>query len=391
MKVPLLDLKAQFASIEADVRAAVDRVLRSQRFILGPEVEQLERQVAERTGVAAAVGVSSGTDALLCALMAAEVGPQDEVIVPTFSFFATVGVVARLGATPVLVDVDPVTYNADPEAVARAVTPRTRAIVVVHLFGQCADMDPVLDVARRHGLTVIEDAAQALGATYQGRPAGSLGDYGCFSFFPSKNLGAYGDAGMIVTRDEQNGARCRQLRQHGARPKYHHPLLGGNFRIDALQAAVLNAKLPYLAGWSAARWANAARYDRLLAGSNVRTPTVAPYNESVYHQYVVRVAGRDDVRAALSERGIGTEVYYPEPLHLQPCLASLGYAEGDLPVAETVCREVLALPIYPELTPEQLDYVAEQVRAVTMHGPAPCDLGDGGGPRVMAGISREEP
>ncbi len=361
MNVPILDLKAQFATIEADVRAAIDRVLRSQQFILGPEVERLEKQIADRTGTAEAVGVSSGTDALLCALMAAGIRPQDEVIVPAFSFFATVGVVARLGAVPVFVDIDPVTFNADPGAIARAVTRRTRAIIVVHLFGQCADMDPVLDVARRHKLVVIEDAAQALGATYRGRPAGSLGDYGCFSFFPSKNLGAYGDAGMIVTRDRENGQRCRLLRQHGARPKYHHPLLGGNFRIDAMQAAILNAKLPHLAAWTAARRRNAETYDRLLAGTGVRTPTIASDNESVYHQYVIRVPERDGVRAALSERGIGTEIYYPEPLHLQPCLAHLGCGEGDFPESERASAEVVAIPIYPELTPEMLEYVAQQL------------------------------
>jgi len=386
MNVPILDLKAQFATIEADVRAAVDRVLQSQRFILGPEVEELEKQIAGLTGTAEAVGVSSGTDALLCALMAAEIGPEDEVIVPAFSFFATVGVVARLGAVPVFVDIDPVTFNADPDAIARAVTHRTRAILVVHLFGQCADMDPVLDVARRHKLVVIEDAAQALGAKYRGKPAGSLGDYGCFSFFPSKNLGAYGDAGMIVTRDGDKGRRCRLLRQHGAKPKYHHPLLGGNFRIDAMQAAILNAKLPHLAAWTAARRRNAETYDRLLAGSSVRTPTIAPNNESVYHQYVIRVSERDGVRTALSERGVGTEIYYPEPLHLQPCLAYLGYGEGDLPVAETASREVLALPIYPELTDDMLRYVAEQVRAATRDIAAPSEPA-----LALAGASQDVP
>lgn len=359
MKVPLLDLAAQFVTIEDDVRAAIDRVLADQRFILGPEVERLERQIAGLTGASQAIGVSSGTDALLCALMAVGVQPGDEVILPPFSFFATVGVVERLGAVPIFVDIDPATYNIDPRGVASAVGRRTAAIIAVHLFGQCADMDPINALARRHGRTVVEDAAQAIGAWYKGRPAGTLGDVGCFSFFPSKNLGAYGDGGMIVTRDDALGERCRLLRQHGASPKYHHPVLGGNFRLDAIQAAILNAKFPHLDTWSEARRRNAARYDRLLAGSPVQTPVIASHNESVFNQYVVRVPDRDRVQQALKDRGVATEVYYPEPLHMQPCLKRHGYREGDFPHAEAASREVLALPIYPELTESMQAHVAD--------------------------------
>ena len=308
-----------------------------------------------RTELLITVGVSEG----LYLAMTAMLDPGDEVIVPAFSFFATVGCVIRQSAVPVFADIDPVTFNVTPQAVAEAVTPRTRAVIVVHLFGQCADMDPILETARRHDLVVIEDAAQSLGARYKGRPAGSLGDLGCFSFFPSKNLGACGDAGMIVTNDEELALRCRLIRQHGASPKYHHSLLGGNFRLDALQAAVLNAKMPHLAAWNEARARNASHYDDLLAGTGVQRPAVAPYNQSVFHQYVVRVANRDEVRARMQDRGVATEVYYPEPLNNQPCVGSLGRDAGGCPEAGAASRQVLALPVYPELTRDMRTYVAD--------------------------------
>jgi dTDP-4-amino-4,6-dideoxygalactose transaminase len=376
MRVPMLDLAAQLETIEPDVRQAIDRVLESQRFILGPEVERLERRIARRIGVPHAIGVSSGSDALLCSLMAAGVAPGDEVIVTPFSFFATVGCIVRMSAIPVFADIDSETYNLDPEAVADAVSPRTRAVIVVHLFGQCADMDPIVETARQHGLVVIEDAAQALGARYRGRPAGSLGDLGCFSFFPSKNLGAYGDAGMVVTGDERLAERCRLMRGHGASPKYHHPILGGNFRLDAIQAAVLNAKLPYLADWNAARARHAARYNELFQGSPLRMPVTPSYGEPVFHQYVVRVPSRDAVRERLRDRGVATEVYYPEPLHTQPALASFGYGPGDCPRAEAAAKEVLALPIYPELTADMQTYVAKcLLEAIESCSPAPAATG----------------
>ncbi len=361
MKIPFLALKSQFEKIEPDIRAAIDRVLNSQRFIMGPEVEKLEESIANITETRSAIGVSSGSDALLCSLMAADIEPGDEVIVTSFSFFATAGCIVRMFATPVFVDIDPVTYNVDPQAIADAITEKTKAIVVVHLFGQCADMDPINEIAARHGLIVVEDAAQSLCSKYKEQLAGSLGDVGCFSFFPSKNLGACGDGGMIVSRNRELGEKCRLIRQHGSSPKYHHPVLGGNFRLDAMQAAILNAKLPYLKEWNSARCRNAEIYNELFAGTDVQVPQIADYNETVFHQYVVRVKNRDQVRNRLQKAGVPTEVYYPEPLHLQPCLAYLGYKQGDLPVSEQAAAEVLALPIYPELTEEVQTYIAQQL------------------------------
>lgn len=361
MKVPLLDLQAQFRTIEQPLRQAIDEVLTTQRFILGPPVEGLEREIADYVGARHAIGVSSGTDALLCSLMAAGIGSGDEVITSTFTFFATAGSIARTGARPVFVDIRPDTYNLDPAAVERAITPRTRAIIPVHLFGQCADMDPIMELARRHDLLVVEDAAQSIGARHHGRAAGTMGHLGCFSFFPSKNLGGFGDGGMIVTNDDDLADRCRLLRVHGSRPKYWHHVIGGNFRLDALQAAVLRVKLRYLDGWHEARRRHAALYDSLFAGSGVGTPVVADGNISVFNQYVIRVAQRDSLREWLASRGVGSEVYYPVPLHLQPCFAALGGREGDCPVAEAAAREVLALPVYPELTDEQIRYVASCV------------------------------
>jgi dTDP-4-amino-4,6-dideoxygalactose transaminase len=355
MPVPLLDLQGQYGPLRDELLAAVARVCDSQRFIGGPEVEGLEREIATYLGVQHAVGLSSGTDALLVALMALGVGPGDEVITPTFSFFATAGCVSRVGATPVLVDIDPLTYNMDPAAAAAAITPRTRAIIPVHLYGQCAEMDPVLENAARRGIAVIEDAAQAIGATYKGRAAGSMGRVGCFSFFPSKNLGAFGDAGLLTTNDAALAHEVRLLRNHGAEPKYFHKRIGGNFRLDALQAAVLRVKLPHLDRWTALRRANADRYDAMFAdaGVAVTVPFRAPGRDHIFNQYVIRVPRRDAVRARLEALGIGTEVYYPVPFHLQECFTPLGYKAGDFPAAEAAAAETLALPIYGELTEAQ--------------------------------------
>lgn len=371
MRVPLLDLQAQFRPIRDDVIAAVTRVCDSQRFVMGAEVEALEAELAGRLGVRHAIGVSSGTDALLVALMALGIGPGDEVVTSTYSFFATAGSVARVGARPVLVDIEPDTFNIDTDAVAAALTPRTKAIMPVHLFGQCADMDPLLEVAQRSGIAVIEDAAQAIGAAYRGRPAGSMGTVGCFSFFPSKNLGAFGDAGLVTTQDDDLAARVRLLRTHGADRQYHHRVIGGNFRLDALQAAVLRVKAPHLRAWTDGRQRNAGRYRELVASAGltdrVLLPVEAANRVHVYNQFVVRVPGRDRVREAMEARGVATAVYYPVPFHLQECFAYLGHREGDLPCAEDAAASSLALPIYGELSDDQLQYVvtslAESVRA----------------------------
>ena len=371
MQVPLLDLQAQFAPIRDEVLAAIVRVCDSQRFVLGAEVERFEHEMATLVGVRHAIGVSSGTDALLVALMALGIGPGDEVVTTTYSFFATAGSIARVGATPVLVDIDPDTFNISTEAVADALTPRTRAIMPVHLFGQCADMAPILAAAERAGVPVIEDAAQAIGACYQGRSAGALGALGCFSFFPSKNLGAFGDAGLVTTNDDELARRVRLLRTHGAERQYYHRLIGGNFRIDALQAAVLRAKAPHLAAWTAARQRNAERYRTLLAAAGlsdlVKPPAMAAGCTHVYNQFVVRVPRRDEVRALLQARGIGTAVYYPVPFHLQECFAYLGYREGAFPRAEAAATSSLAMPIYGELSDAQLQYVARTLGEAVGH------------------------
>jgi len=354
--VPLLDLRAQNEPLRDEILAAIARVVDSQRFIGGPEVEAFEREMAADIGVAHAIGLSSGTDALLVALMALGIGPGDEVITPTFSFFATAGCVARVGASPKLVDIDPATCNVDPAAALDAITPRTRAIIPVHLYGQCAEMDPLLDAAGRQGIPIIEDAAQAIGATYKGRQAGSMGSVGCFSFFPSKNLGAFGDAGMLTTNDERLAQEIRLLRNHGAEPKYFHKRIGGNFRLDAMQAAILRVKRPHLNRWTDARRRNAERYDRLFAEANldgVTLPARSDERRHIFNQYVIRVANRDAVRAALDAKGIGTEVYYSVPFHLQECFAPLGYRAGDFPNAEAAAADVLAIPIYGELTEAQ--------------------------------------
>ena len=364
MPVPLLDLHAQYAAIRPEIDAAIQRVLDTQHFILGPEVQALEKEVAEYSQCAYDIGVSSGSDALLAALMALEIGPGDEVITTPYSFFATAGAVVRLGARPVFVDIDPQTYNIDPVGIERALTPRTRALLPVHLYGQMADMEPILEIARDRGLYVIEDAAQAIGAEYHGRRAGSLGHIGCLSFFPSKNLGAYGDAGMIVTNDAQLAERLYLLRAHGAKPKYYHRLVGGNFRLDALQAAILRAKFKHLDEWTAARQRNAENYRRLFAAAgldDLRLPLDAGYGRHIYNQFVINLAERDALIAHLKERQIGCEVYYPLPLHLQDCFADLGYRRGDFPASEAAALHSLAIPVYPELSAARQEIVVDAI------------------------------
>lgn len=370
MKVPLLDLKAQYASLRGETMAAISEVLESQVCIGGPKVAELEEKVAALSDCRHAVGVSSGTDALLCALMSLEIGPGAEAITTPFTFFATAGCIARAGATPVFVDIDPRTYNIDPERIERAITPRTKAIIPVHLFGQVCDMDPILEIAERHKLFVIEDAAQAISATYKGRKAGSMGTVGCFSFFPSKNLGGAGDGGMLVTNDAALHERMAMMRSHGSKPKYYHRFVGGNFRLDPLQAAVLLVKLPHLDAWSAARRRNAAFYDQAFADAAVGTPWVRRDCVSIFNQYVIRLAERDEVVRTLREAGIGTEIYYPVPMHRQECFAENSRSAGSLEESEKAAREVLALPIYPELTTEQLEYVANTVKLAAVRSEA---------------------
>jgi len=377
--VPLLDLKPQYAAIKTEIQEAINRVCDSQYFILGPEVAALEEELAAYCQTDFALGVSSGTDALLLALMALDIKPGDEVITTPYTFFATAGSIARLGAKAVFVDVEPHTFNIDPSQLEAAITPRTKAIMPVHLYGQCADMDPIMDIAVRHNLAVIEDAAQAIGAEYKNRRAGSLGHIGCFSFFPSKNLGAFGDGGAVTTNDPDLAERMRILRVHGGKPKYYHKFVGGNFRLDALQAAVVRVKLNYLDDWTAARQRNAARYNQLLTdvagltrpyeagarGQYAQRNGDAPFAgyRHIYNQYVLRVGSRrDELRASLKEQGIGSEIYYPVPLHLQKCFADWGGQPGDHPVSEQAAAETIALPIYPDLTDEQLQTVAAAIK-----------------------------
>lgn len=365
--VPLLDLKAQYAPIKGEIDEAVQAVFESQQFILGPAVLECEKQIAKYCHCADAVGVSSGTDALLIALLAEGIGPGDEVITTPYTFFATVGSIARLGAKPVFVDICPKTYNLSIPQIASRINAKTKAIIPVHLYGQCADMDPIRDIAKRHNLVVIEDAAQAIGAEYKGRRAGSMGDYGCFSFFPSKNLGCAGDGGMVTTQDADRAEKLRVLRGHGSKPKYYHKILGGNFRFDSVQAAVVTAKLPHLDSWTAGRQANARRYRRLFAAAGlvengaVQLPYEVSDGRHIYNQFVIRVARRDALQTHLKEQGIGTEVYYPVPMHLQECFAYLKHQEGDFPESERAAHETLALPIYSELSDEQASYVVQQI------------------------------
>ena len=362
--IPLLDLRAQYAAIGAEIRAALEEVLRSQQFILGPQVAAFEQELASYCGRRFGVGVASGTDALMLALRACGVGRDAEVIVPAFSFIASAGAVSALGARPVFAEIDPATFNLNPAEIESRITPRTRAILVVHLYGLPAEMDPIVQLAARRGLRVLEDNAQAIGASYKGRKTGSLGEFGCISFYPTKNLGAYGDAGMILTDSAETAARLRTLRDHGQNRKYIAEEQGWNTRLDEIQAAVLRVKLRHLDRWKAARHQHAARYTQLLGGlPGVVTPQVPAGAEHVYHQYTIRVPQRDRVKQFLADRGIASAVYYPVPLHLQPLYADLGYKRGDLPEAERAADEVLSLPVYPELTSAQIERVAETLAA----------------------------
>jgi dTDP-4-amino-4,6-dideoxygalactose transaminase len=369
MKVPLLDLRAQYAPLRSELIEAVTRVCDSQQFILGPEVEALEHDLASHLDVRHAITVSSGTDAILAVLMALGIGPGDEVITSTYSFFATAGCVARVGATAVLVDIAPDTFNVDPAAIQAAISPRTRAIMPVHLFGLCADMDPIMDAAGP--IPVIEDACQAIGARYHGRQAGSMARVGCFSFFPTKNLGGFGDGGLVTTNDASLAHELRLLRNHGAEPKYIHKRVGGNFRLDALQAAVLRVKLPHLARWTEMRRRNAKRYDTLFREAGLEREVTLPVEPDGFthnfNQYVIRLPRRDAVRTQLAAAGIGTEIYYPVPFHLQECFGALGYAAGSFPVAEKAASTSLALPIYSELSAEQQEAVVGVIAGALGH------------------------
>lgn len=373
MGVPLLDLKAHHEPLQKEIMAALEQTFKSQAFILGPEVAKLEERIAVYSQTKHGIGVSSGTDALLLALMGIGIAPGDEVITTPYSFFATAGAVARVGAKPVLVDIDPKTFNLDPSKISKAITAKTRAIIPVHLYGQCADMAPIMSLAQRHNLKVIEDAAQAIGSEYRdGRRAGSLGTIGCFSFFPSKNLGCLGDAGMVVTNDADVAEKMKVLRVHGGKPKYYHKVIGGNFRIDTIQAAVLNVKLTYLDDWTKRRQDNAQRYENLfqqsgLVGKGIIRLPEAVYRDSgvkhfhIYNQFVLRVERRDELMAYLKQKGIGTEIYYPVPFHLQECFRYLRHKQGDFPESERAANETVAIPIYPELTIAQQTEVVETI------------------------------
>jgi dTDP-4-amino-4,6-dideoxygalactose transaminase len=365
MNVPLLDLQAQYRPLRDEILAAITRVCDSQRFIMGPEIDALERELSALLGVKHAITVSSGTDALLLALMTLDIKVGDEVITPTYSFFATAGAVERLGARPVLVDIDPETFNIDVAKAIAAITPNTKAIIPVHLFGLSADLAPIMNAADRAGIPVIEDAAQAIGSTYHSRRVGAIGAMGCFSFFPSKNLGAFGDAGLLTTEDDRLAKRARLLRTHGQEPKYYHHLVGANFRMDALQAAILRVKAPHLAGWTEGRRANAARYRTLFAAAGVdgavSLPTEPPDRLHIFNQFVIRTPERDALKRHLDSRGVGNEIYYPVPFHLQPCFAHLGHRRGDFPHAERAAAESLAIPVYGELSQDQQEFVVSAV------------------------------
>jgi dTDP-4-amino-4,6-dideoxygalactose transaminase len=367
VNVPLLDLKAQYRTIRTDVLTTIETVCDEQGFILGPRVMELERSLAEYAGASHAVGVASGSDALLLSLMALGVGAGDEVITVPFTFFATAGAISRLGAKPVFVDICADTFNLNPDNIEQAVTPRTKAIIPVHLFGQCAGMEAITAMAKRHRLAVIEDACQAIGARRHGIMAGAMGQTGCFSFFPSKNLGAFGDGGLITTNDGKLYDAMAMLRVHGSHVRYLHEFIGINSRLDALQAAILQIKLKYLDRWAEGRRRNAARYEQLFTDAKlmdkVTLPTTAKGNEHVFNQYTVRVQQRDELRAYLKDRGVGTEIYYPVPMHLQACYRDLGYRQGSFPISEQAAEEVFSLPIYAELTEAQLTYVVEMIAA----------------------------
>lgn len=361
MQIPLLDLKAQYKTCKDEIARAITEVCESQAFALGPAVAAFEENIADYCGCKYAIGVSSGTDALLVSLMAMDIRPGDEVITTPFTFFATAGSVSRLGAKAVFADVDPISFNIDPADIERKVTDRTKAIIPVHLFGQIAPMKAITEIATRHNLSIVEDAAQAIGASQDGTKAGGFGDCGCFSFYPTKNLNAFGDGGLVATNSESLAEKLKILRNHGQNPAYFYRIIGGNFRLDSIQAAILDVKLKYLDDWNDKRRQNAAIYDELLADSPVSTPRIEPGNQSIYHQYTITAPNRDGLQKFLTEKEIGCAVFYPKPLHLQDCFKDLGYKEGDLPVAEKLCSEVLSLPIYPELTAEQIKHVAKSV------------------------------
>lgn len=374
MNVPLLDLKSQYATIKEEILEAIEEILESQYFILGPKVTTLEKEIAGYCASKHAVGVSSGTDALLISLMALNIGPQDAVITTPYTFFATAGSISRVGARPVFVDIDPDTYNISHQslsskiaALSRKELKRIRAIIPVHLYGQCADMDPIRKIAAHYNLFVIEDAAQAIGAEYKGHRAGSMGDFGCFSFFPSKNLGAFGDGGVVTTNSDDFFAKLNTLRVHGSHPKYYHQVIGGNFRLDALQAAVVSIKLKYLDNWTAARQKNAHKYRELFSAANLAGEIKLPVEKEsrhIYNQFVIRVKEkRDELRLFLNDAGIGTEIYYPVPMHLQACFSDLNYKKEDFPVAEDAASRTLALPVYPELSDDQQAYVVDKIKA----------------------------
>ena len=367
--VPLIDMQRQYKPMEAEILAALTKVCTSGRFVLGPECQQFEEAVGECCRAPHSIGCASGSDALLVALMAIDIGPGDEVIVPSYTFFATASAVTRLGAKPVFADIDPVTYNLDPACASEAVTPATRAIIPVHLYGQCAEMSAINHLGRTLGLTVIEDACQAIGAEHRGQRAGTLGEMACFSFYPTKNLGGFGDSGLITTKRTDLAERLKLLRVHGMQPRYHHQVIGINSRLDTLQAAVLNVKLPHLENWSDLRGGHAARYGEMFAefglDAVLKLPTALPDRRHVWNQYIVRVpeGRRDALRQHLTDRKIGTEIYYPIPLHQQKCFEYLGYKEGTLPQTEAAARETLALPIFPELTPAEQQTVVEAIAA----------------------------
>lgn len=364
MRVPMLDLSEQYFTLKEEILGKLDEVMGSSRFILGDNVKQLEKDVAVYSQASYGVGVANGSDALHISLQACGVQTGDEVITTPFTFFATAGAIMRAGATPVFVDIDPKNFNIDPSKIEAAITEKTKAIIPVHLYGQTADMDPILEIARKHNLFVIEDAAQSIGSIYKGRKSGTLGDTACFSFFPTKNLGAYGDAGMIVTNNEDIAEKMRVIRVHGSKPKYYHHVLGYNSRLDELQAAILNIKFKHLDSWTENRRKAADAYSKLInekVGDLIVTPSQLEGNFHVFHQYTLRVADRDKLQAFLEENGVSTMVYYPLPLHIQPVFAELGYKEGDFPEAEKAAKEALSLPMFPEIKQEQIEYVVDQI------------------------------
>ncbi|SDN02561.1 dTDP-4-amino-4,6-dideoxygalactose transaminase [Fictibacillus solisalsi] len=373
MKVPMLDLSEQYQSLKEEIFASLEEIMSGSRFILGDNVKKLEQDVADYSSAKYGVGVANGSDALHISLLGCGVKAGDEVIVPAFTFFATAGAVARAGAVPVFVDIDPKTYNIDPAKIEAAVTEKTKAIIPVHLYGQMADMEPIAEIAKKHSLAIIEDAAQAIGSKYKGKNVGELGTTATYSFFPTKNLGGYGDGGMIITNDDDIAETMRVIRVHGSKPKYYHHILGYNSRLDELQAGILNVKFPHLNTWSEARREKAAVYTELLnekLGDLVVTPFVEEHNYHVFHQYTIQVPDRSGLQEFLKEKGIGSMIYYPKPLHLQPVFSELGYKEGDLPETEKAAEAVLSLPMFPELKREQQEYVIDQIAAYFSNHPA---------------------